>query len=430
MIDLEPRLDSKLRSEYERLEAENPPPWLVNFDPKIERPRRKGLSLLAGIVGVAVVAAGVATFGIELGSHLRPGPPATQAPLPAIPTVTTSGFPTSARIVIPVTRGAGTAVLPTVVSSGRLLYVAFDCDGGAVLKIQAKGDNTLAATESGASMVRCSNSTTTPRTYVAYSPGTGALLTLTIVAAKSTRWAIAAAEGDVSTSFPTLSPAVPENELSSIVLWDTYGTGVASLPTFTPAAPYWIQFACLGSGPISIHSSVGSALFTSEDCDSPGLIGLMVPPNQVNGRGVSLFVQAAPSTMWELLVVQDANSAIRRPFQMAPPKPSPGLGCCFKVPAGATVLIPLTHGEGSATLPNFTPTMPYYEIETSCSGPGWLTIVGPPGSTQSSVCDVPGSGGSGQGATPGVPISLKLTADQGTSWEILIFGVQQLEPQA
>jgi hypothetical protein len=322
------------------------------------------------------------------------------------------------------------AALPPVVSNGQLLYVAFDCDGGGVLTIQAMGDAPLATTQLPASVLTCSASATSQRIYVADSPGTGTPLTFTIRAQTSTRWAVAAAEGDVSTSFPSMSPFVPENELSTILLWDTYGSGVASLSTFTPAAPYWIQFACFGSGPINVDSSAGTALFTSEDCASPGLVGLTVPADEVSGKAVSLFVQADASTTWEVRIVQKGADAMPRPFQTAPATPSPGLGCCFKVPTGATVLIPLTHGEGSATLPTFTPTTPYYEIDLSCSGPGWLTMVGPPGSTQSSVCDDPGaSGGSGQGATRGVPISLKLTADRDTSWQILIFGVQQLEPQ-
>jgi len=422
MIDLEPRLDSELRSEYERLEAESAPVWLVNFDPRTERRRHRALSILAGVVSLAVIAAGLATFGIELSSHLRSAPPAKHTPIPATPTVTTSGFPASARIVIPVTRGAGTTALPNVVSTGKLLYIAFDCDGGALLKIQAASASAMNPIEADASVMRCSSSPVDPSIDVAGSPGTGVLLKVTIEASKSTRWAIVAAEGDVSTSFPSLSPVVPENEIPLLV-WDTYGTGVAAPPTFTPVTPYWIQFACLGSGPISIRSSVGTLLFTSEDCASPGLVGLTVPPDQVSGKSVSLVVQATASTTWELRVVQDGNSSMPQPFETAPAKASPGT-------VGAKVLLPLRHGKGSETLPTFTPTMPFYEIDLSCSGPGWLTIDGPPGSTESSVCDMPGTdGGSGQGATIGVPISLKVTANPDTSWEIVIYEAQQLGPQ-
>jgi len=172
--------------------------------------------------------------------------------------------------------------------------------------------------------VRCSSSTAKPTIDVANSPGAGVLLKVTIEAGKSTRWAIAAAEGDVSTGFPSLSPVVPAKEIPQILLLDTYGTGVASLATFTPATPYWMEFACLGSGPISIRSSDGAALFTSEGCSSPGLTGLTVPPGQIRGRSVSLVVQAAAATTWELRVVQGGNFAMPQPFEMAPAKSSPG----------------------------------------------------------------------------------------------------------
>src|SRR5579872_2350537 len=87
LIDLDSRLDDKLRSEYERLEAERPPAWLLDFDPKLKRSRGRRFSGIAGIAGLAVIAAGIATFGIELGSHSRPAPPATHTSLAATPTV-------------------------------------------------------------------------------------------------------------------------------------------------------------------------------------------------------------------------------------------------------------------------------------------------------------------------------------------------------
>lgn len=423
MPDLDARIDAELRSEYERLEAEAPPAWLLDFDPKFKRSRDRRLSAFAGIAGVAVIAAGIATFGIELGRHSRPAAPTTHSSAAATPTVSTSAFPTTSRVVIPVIRGSGSTELPIVISNGRLLYVAFECAGDGQLQIRAKSVDVLAPAQPAVTVLQCSSSTTSQRTYVAATPGTGTPLTLTIVAKQSTRWALAAAEGDVSANFPSLSDVVPENEVSTILLWDTYGSGVASLPTFTPAAPSWIQFACLGSGPISIQSSTGTALFTSQSCNSPGLIGLTVPADEVRGRALALSVHAGSSTTWELRIVQKGNAAMPQPFQTVPGKPSPG-----SVRTG--VLIPLTHGEGAATLPTFTLTTPYYEIELSCSGPGSVTIVGPPGSTQSSVCDDRGtSGGSVQGATPGIPISLKLTADPDTSWDIEIFGVSQLGPQ-
>src|ERR1700722_2903433 len=167
MIDVDERVDRELQLEYERLEAESPPAWLVNFDPKSKRSRSRHLRALAGIVGFAVVAAGVATFGIELSRHPHPVSPATHAPLAAAPTVTTSEFPASALVVLPVKQGSGTATLPSVVASGHVLYLAFDCDGDAVLKIQTKGDGALTATQPTESVLTCSKSTNPERIYVA-----------------------------------------------------------------------------------------------------------------------------------------------------------------------------------------------------------------------------------------------------------------------
>lgn len=418
MIDLEPRLESKLRSEYERLEAESAPAWLVHFDPRTERRQRRGLSMLAAVISVAVIAAGLATFGIELSGHLR----SESRAVPATPTVTTSAFPASTRIVIPATRGIGTTVLPSVISTGKLLYLAFDCDGAALLKIQVASASATHPIAAQTSVVRCPRSTANPSIDVADSPGTGELLKVTVDAGKSTRWAVAAAEGDVSTDFPNLSLGIPENEIPSLLVLDTYGTGVASLPAFTPTQPYWIQFACLGSGPISIRSADGAALFTSEDCASPGLVGLTVPSGQVSGTSVSLVVQGASAATWEVRIVQKGNFAMPQPYETAPPEAYPGTDW-------STVLLPATHGSGSVTLPTVTPTMPFIEISVSCSGPGWLTIDGPPGSTQSSACDMPGTYGGGQAATLGVPIYLKVSADPDTSWDIAIYEAQQLGPQ-
>jgi hypothetical protein len=66
MIEIDPRLESKLRSKYERIEAEDAPPRLMTFDPEADRSRRRTLNLVAGAVGLAVIAAGVAVFAAEL----------------------------------------------------------------------------------------------------------------------------------------------------------------------------------------------------------------------------------------------------------------------------------------------------------------------------------------------------------------------------
>jgi hypothetical protein len=312
MIDMDPRLDSMLRAKYDRIEAENPPPMLANFDPAVERPRRKVVNLMVGAAGIAVVAAGVAAFGLQLSGH-------------------------------------GTAPAPTANSSS-----------------------------SGAQH---------------------------------------APEG-----FPSLSSSRPFSAFP-LLAGETYAEGSASLPAFTPTEQYWIEYACLGTGSIDILSSDGSVHFTSESCVSPGINGLMVPQDQIAGRPVSLRVETTTSTGWELWVMQ-SNGAPSYSYEGAPPSPHSGPPVGFTVPAGATPLIPNTHGMGSATLPTFTLTTPYYRIVLTCSGSGSVEIIGSDGSTTSRSCSVPGiSAGDSAHEKSGVPISMVLNADPGTTWEIIVYGV-------
>jgi hypothetical protein len=318
MIDIDPRLDSKLRSKYDRIEAESLPPALANFDPAVASPRRRGLNLMTGIAAVAVVAAGLATFALEVSGHLH--------------------SPTSAP-----------AANPT-------------------------NHNKLA----------------------------------------------------VAPDFPSLSPVLPLGALPLLV-GDTYAEGSKGLPTFVPTKPYWIQFACLGTGSIHVLSSDGSVQYTSRGCGSPGLQGLFSPNGQVSGQPVSLRVETTSSTTWELRVAQ--SSGATTPYEIAPSSPRPGYPVNFKVPPGGTPLVPDTHGSGSITLPTFTPTTAYANIDLVCSGPGSLEITGSDGSTdttESCTGEVSGSGGS---IRAGVPLTLVIRADPAMSWEIMVYGVNVELPQ-
>jgi len=205
---------------------------------------------------------------------------------------------------------------------------------------------------------------------------------------------------------------------------DTYADGSASLPTFTPTKPYWIEYACLGTGSIDILSSDGSVHFTSEGCLSPGLNGLLVPQHQITGKPFSLRVETTASTAWELRVMQYSGGA-PPPYEGAPPSPHPGYD------PSETTLIPDTHGKGSATLPTFTPNTLYLRSVVSCSGPGSLEIIGSDSSTYTTEsCEVPSIGGGyGEGTKPGVPISLTIKADPGTTWEITVYGMNAELPQ-
>jgi hypothetical protein len=188
-------------------------PSLASFDPPVTGPRRRGLNLIAGLAGVAVVAAGLGAFALEV----------------------------SGRLHSPASAPAAT---------------------GASHKI------------------------------------------------------------DVAPSFPSLSPVVPAGVIPFLV-GDTYAEGSADLPTFVPTKEYGIQYACLGPASISIVSSDGSVLFTSQACSAPGLQGVFVPIGQVSSAPVSLRVETTSSTTWELRVEQSSIGA-PYPYETTPPSPFPG----------------------------------------------------------------------------------------------------------
>jgi len=389
----------------ERIEAKNPPARLTTLAPVADRPRHRALSRLAGAVGIAVVAAAVATFGLELSGHVHSTAPAPATQLAAMPVTGSSGFPASAQIVVPTTRGKGRAVLPTFLDQAKVLYVQYDCSGSGQLEILSTNNAVKA------DLQPCSTSVAAT-TVALDAAATGAPLTLDVVTGSAVKWELLLAESQVPANFPSLSIGLPLPAFPLLV-GDTYSDGSASLPTFTPTKPYWIQYACLGTRSIDILSSDGSVHFTSESCVSPGINGLLVPQDQITGKPVSLRVETTASTAWELRVMQYIGGA-PPPFEGAPPSPHPGYD------PGETTLIPDTHGSGSVTLPTFTPKTAYDRIVLLCSGPGSLEITGSDGSTdttESCTGEVSGSGGSIQ---PGVPISLMIKADPGTNREITV----------
>jgi hypothetical protein len=316
---MDPELRNKLRAKYDRIKAESPPASLANFDPLVARPHRKVLNLMIGAAAIAVVAAGIATFALQLSGR----PHATTPPATA-----------------PATTASSNQQIP-----------------------------------------------------------------------------------QIPQGFPRLTPVLPMDAIPLFV-GDTYADGSAPLPTFTPTKPFLIEYACLGTGSIDILSSDGSVVFTSESCVSPGINGLLVPQDQITGKPVSLRVETTASTAWELRVMQYSGDA-PPPYEGAPPSPHPGYD------PGEITLIPDTHGKGSAALPTFTPNTLYLRSVVSCSGPGSLEIIGSDSSTYTTEsCEVPSIGGGySEGVKPGVPISLMIKADPGTTWEVTVYGMNVELPQ-
>ena len=406
--------------------AEDALPTPANPGPAIDPSRRGVLNVIAAVAAAAVVTAGIATFGLELSGHLRN---ARQTPsnaphaLAALPVIGGSGLPLSAHVVVPATHGRGSALLSSFTTE-QALYVQYDCAGPGTFEIKST-DHAFAD-----DVLSCPRSSE-PITVAVSEPETGSQLTLQVVAATSMTWELVVAESDLTGTFPRLSPFLPESVFPPLV-GDTYATGSASLPTFIPTKPYSIQYACMGSGAISVASSDNSVHYTSESCDqSPGLNGLFVPQIQVVGQPVSLRVTTTSSTEWEMRVLQFSGPA-PHPYEIVPPTPAPGYPVNFTLPAGAVLLIPVTHGQGSVTLPTFTPTTLFYNSVLTCSGRGSLEMIGSDSTTfTQESCEGQGIGsGDGGEDEPGVPISLVVKADAGTTWEIIVYGVNVELPQA
>ncbi len=134
MLDLEPRLETRLRSFYEHIEQQGPARDVGAFVALPVRPRRRPLPLLAAVAGVAVVAAGVGLFVTELSGHhpVRPPAPAAHSPgqrasLPSASQLTLA-LPSISHTVIGVTHGHGTATLPTFTPQG-MIFIELSCAG-------------------------------------------------------------------------------------------------------------------------------------------------------------------------------------------------------------------------------------------------------------------------------------------------------------
>ena len=69
MREVDSGLEGRLRSFLDEVKAQPVPQQLADFVPATVRSGRKVLNVLAGAIAVAVVAASVAVFAIELSGH-------------------------------------------------------------------------------------------------------------------------------------------------------------------------------------------------------------------------------------------------------------------------------------------------------------------------------------------------------------------------
>jgi hypothetical protein len=100
MLDIDPRLDQRLRSLYAQIEEASPPSQLDHFDPESSRPRARRFNVVLATAALALVTVAVVGFAVELRAHhVGPGPSgpavhatATPAPTPS-PTLGTDAPP-------------------------------------------------------------------------------------------------------------------------------------------------------------------------------------------------------------------------------------------------------------------------------------------------------------------------------------------------
>jgi hypothetical protein len=312
MIDIGPRLHSRLRAKFDRLEAENPPERLTSFQPAASRRRHRSLNVFVGVAAIAVVAAGAAAFAVELAGHPHPTTttpsPAQGGSLPKMPVysptppppyiesptpmpVYGTGFSTSWNVVIPLTKNTGSAALPVFVPEGYE-YVQYACVGTGYLQIVST-DGTV-----NERFKQCSSSTKPVDAGLSegYGPfAEGRPLTLKVVTSPSVRWELVIAE----TAPPLILPALPALPADAKVLVPlTYGRGIASTPSFAHHDFITMDWWCSGPGGMQVFVSNGNESTSASVCGFGGGGGT----DDYLGKRETLVVDVGPMVTWELLV--------------------------------------------------------------------------------------------------------------------------------
>jgi hypothetical protein len=243
MLDLDPRLETRLRSFYEHIEQQSPPGDIAAVEAKLVRRRRRTFPLLAGVAGVAVVAAGVGLFVTELSSHHAVKPPAPAAHSPgqraSLPSASqlTLAIPSISHTVIGVTHGHGTATLPTFTPEGQI-FIELSCIGG---QFDLHSTNHLVG------MSGACDGAVGGEIVPAYAGITGKPLTITMHADPSTIWEIVVADGGPVPPLPTLGGStLPAG--AHVLLAGEDGVGTAGVASFVSSEPYYVEYACAAAG--------------------------------------------------------------------------------------------------------------------------------------------------------------------------------------
>ena len=343
MPDVDSRLDRRLRSFLNEIKAQPLPQQLADFKPATVRSRRKVLNLLAGTVAVAVIAATVMVFAIELNGHHGAGSPAlggksgaTSTPKPTPSILADSSLPTGAKVLIPQTYGTGTETLPTVtLGPNEGIWIEYRCSSNDSTSFSSVvlsghgvpeflGPDFRFWLHQFSTPNRCSGTLVTDG-------GQGGPLSVRFIADRpSVAWMIVVYEypsraiavsnpppSSTPPSFPGSAPPFldgPAPAGARVLIHVTYGTGSETLRTVTVArhVPLVVEGGCISttasgdtltiaSGDPAFNGSIGMGRCyygTSGGGGGGGAVG-----SGAGGR-LTLRVEAGPSVRWVILVYE------------------------------------------------------------------------------------------------------------------------------
>jgi hypothetical protein len=73
--------------------------------------------------------------------------------------------------------------------------------------------------------------------------------------------------------------------------------------TFVPTGAYYVRYACAGTGTIDFATSDGARNWVSQNCAN-GAVRAQVGAKPTSGGVINLAVEAAPKTLWEVVIYE------------------------------------------------------------------------------------------------------------------------------
>jgi hypothetical protein len=239
---------------------------------------------------------------------------------------------------------------------------------------------------------------------------------------------------------------------AEVLIPPTSGTGTETLPTVTlgPNEGIWIEYTCSSGDSTPFNSIFLSGhgvpaflgpnfLFWLHQFTTPNTCSGTLPTGGGQGGPLSVRFNAAhPSVTWMIAVYAYPSQAIA--VSNPPPSSTPGFPGSTppfldgSAPPGAKVLIKVTYGSGSETLPTVTvtPHLPLVVaggcISTSAAADTLTIGSGDPafdGSIGMGQCyygtSAGGSGGGPVGSEAGGRLTLRVEAAPSVRWVILVY---------